>query len=72
MKEIRWFTNSPNAGDPDCFCSWCGLVITECAVRLLSVDETREARFHVEICIGEALPQLKESVWASFVGDEQE
>jgi len=49
MKTIRWFSDSPDIGDPDCLCSLCGQVITEDdgpAIRVTSAIDDREARFH--------------------------
>jgi len=46
---LRWFTDSPDAGDPLCICSYCEEVITEedaPAIRLFANRE--EARFHTE------------------------
>jgi len=28
-EELAWFETSPNAGDPDCICSYCSFVIPE-------------------------------------------
>jgi hypothetical protein len=45
---IRWFSDSPDAGDPGCICSLCGKAIPEdeCAVRATRQQENLEARFH--------------------------
>jgi hypothetical protein len=54
---IRWFSDSPDAGDPSCLCSWCGCVIAEKdapAIRLFDTDTNREARFH-RACAGPAI-----------------
>ena len=29
FSELKWFTDSPDAGDPDCICSLCDKVIPE-------------------------------------------
>lgn len=50
VAAIGWFYDSPDAGDPACVCSFCGLVITvEDAppVRMWDPDERMEARFHM-------------------------
>jgi len=53
--ELAWFETSPDAGDPDCICSYCGFVIPEGEVPIrLSHDchqedcaqKNREARLH--------------------------
>lgn len=49
QKQITWFANSPDCGDPACLCSWCGKGIGEHdapAIRLFDRDTNREARFH--------------------------
>lgn len=47
--DIKWFRDSPDAGDPNCICSLCGEVIDGVAVRF-SDDLGREARFHL-LCV---------------------
>ena len=49
----RVFTNSPDAGDPDCLCSRCGLVIEDCCgpVRAWPEDGSKEYRYHAH-CLG--------------------
>ena len=53
--DLAWFETSPDAGDPDCICSYCGFVITKDEVPIrLSHDchqedcalKKREARLH--------------------------
>lgn len=47
MPEIRWFDDSPDAGDPACICSWCGEQITEVQAPAIRVTTNNlEARFH--------------------------
>lgn len=50
QEGLRWFENSPSAGDPACLCSHCGQVIgnEEIPIRLWrEVDENvLEARLH--------------------------
>lgn len=51
--DVR-FLDSPDAGDPDCFCSRCGEVIEErCAppIRALPAGGRYEYRFHPH-CLG--------------------
>ena len=46
---IRWFKDSPDAGHPDCLCSWCGKVIPAAdapVIRMFNDDTDEEARFH--------------------------
>lgn len=46
---IRWFNDSPDAGDPRCLCSWCGLPIAAGdapIIRVFDSDADKEARFH--------------------------
>lgn len=49
--QLVWYTDSPDAGDLACLCSWCGLGITAdvSAVRLWW--DGRELRFH-DACFG--------------------
>ena len=54
---ITWFTDSPDAGDPRCICSWCDHLIEEkdaTAVRIFDSTNNTEARFH-RGCYGAAL-----------------
>lgn len=49
LKQITWFANSPQAGDPTCICSWCYQPIGEHdapIIRLFDSDAGTEARFH--------------------------
>jgi hypothetical protein len=49
QKQITWFANSPDAGDPTCICSWCsGAIGVSDApiIRLFDSDANTEARFH--------------------------
>lgn len=48
--HLAWFETSPNAGDPDCICSYCGFVIPEDDVptRLFSQSGKLEVRLHSE------------------------
>ncbi len=51
VAAIGWFYDSPDAGDPACVCSFCGLLIKEedaPAIRMWDPDERMEARFHIE------------------------
>ena len=49
---IQWFTDSPDAGDPRCVCSWCAMQIfgwQTPAIRICPVNGEHageEARFH--------------------------
>lgn len=66
-RQIRWFTESPDEGDPSCACSWCGERIEERpegedepddpdahgGIRLWD-SQNREARFH-DRCFNEVL-----------------
>jgi hypothetical protein len=48
-QTIRWFADSPDAGEPNCLCSLCGKLIEEddSPIRCVVVyPEDREARFH--------------------------
>lgn len=48
-KQITWFANSPDTGDPTCICSWCYQPIGEHEapiIRLFNSDANTEARFH--------------------------
>ena len=63
--ELKWFTDSPDEGDPACLCSRCGLRIegdregedeweeADTAIRMWDAHN-REMRFHVK-CFTEAL-----------------
>jgi len=44
--ELAYFNNSPDAGTPDCVCSYCGFVIgeNEVPLRILSESGNTEAR----------------------------
>jgi hypothetical protein len=56
-ERIKWFDSSPDQGDPDCLCSWCGLVISADELppfRMFRRDQ--EARFHNQ-CLMEAIEQ---------------
>jgi hypothetical protein len=55
ITALRWFTDSPDAGDPACLCSWCSAPIGEAQVpirlyRELTPTDVREARFHDACC----------------------
>lgn len=55
-KQITWFANSPDTGDPTCICSWCHLPIglSEAPIiRLFDSDANTEARFHRR-CLSES------------------
>ena len=62
MTHIRWFTDSPDAGDPACLCSRCGDPIPEHDVPLRAWKEqlgrTLEARF-CEECSHHVLQELE-------------
>lgn len=56
MREILWFSGSPDAGDPSCICSWCEQQIGEedvPVIRLFDPATGKEARFHLR-CAGES------------------
>jgi|SRR5215471_1117179 len=63
MTTITWFTDSPDAGDPACICSWCGLPIgSDEAPPIRMFNSTVppagvEARFH-RFCHHLAVTQL--------------
>jgi len=46
---IKWYPDSPDAGDPACLCSLCGMPIGEEEVPIRSPDRSGnlEARFHL-------------------------
>lgn len=48
--QLAWFDTSPDAGDPDCICSYCGFVITEddVPIRFFRESNNTEARLHIE------------------------
>lgn len=49
LPVIQWFSDSPDAGDPACICSWCGQVIEDddnIPFRLFREENNTEARFH--------------------------
>jgi hypothetical protein len=71
VNSIMWFSNSPDAGHPDCLCSWCGKPIPEGTVPLRVFDRTTEmeARFHNK-CIAEASPVL--GITFTYLGDDDE
>ena len=48
--HLAWFETSPDAGDPDCICSYCGFVIPEDDVpaRFLCEGGKLEIRLHWE------------------------
>ena len=51
--RIKWFSVSPDAGDPSCLCSLCDELIGEDDVPIRAFDSERdlEARFHIK-CFG--------------------
>jgi len=56
VSEIRFFHDSPDAGDPACLCSWCGKAIAEAeapVMRVFNSADNTEARFH-RACFGSA------------------
>jgi hypothetical protein len=60
-RSIVWFSNSPDAGQADCICSWCGELITEKdapPLRVFNFDAGTEARFH-GACFTAAQPALQ-------------
>lgn len=50
FSQLEWFTDSPDAGDPDCICSLCGKIIAEeeVPVRIWnpSKNPVKEVRLH--------------------------
>ena len=48
--ELAWFEDSPDAGDPDCICSYCSFVIPEDDVpaRFFSESGKCEIRLHTK------------------------
>ena len=47
--RLTWFKDSPSAGDPTCFCSWCGKVIAEgeVPIRAFRKADNTELRLHI-------------------------
>jgi ribosome modulation factor len=50
---LKWFKDSPDTGDPDCICSYCGKVIAEEEMPLRCFRNTEdgrgeELRFHMD------------------------
>lgn len=52
FSKLKWFTDSPDAGYPDCICSLCGKVIPEDEVPVRmwnqSSEPVKEIRLHWE------------------------
>lgn len=48
LEELAWFETSPEGGDPDCICSYCGFVIMEWPIRIFRKCDKTEARLHIE------------------------
>jgi hypothetical protein len=50
LDQLAWFKTSPDAGDPDCICSYCGFVIPEddWPIRIFRECDNTEARLHLE------------------------
>lgn len=49
FSKLKWFTDSPFAGDPDCICSLCGKIISEDDVPIRMWNEKKpikEIRLH--------------------------
>lgn len=50
FSKLKWFTDSPYAGDPDCLCSLCDKIISEDEVPIRMWDPSeipvREIRLH--------------------------
>lgn len=49
FSKLKWFDDSPFAGDPDCICSYCGEVISEgeCPIRIWNGKKPiKEIRLH--------------------------
>lgn len=49
FSKLKWFTDSPDTGYPDCICSLCGKVISEdeVPIRIWNDDKPmREIRLH--------------------------
>ncbi len=70
MFEIRptdeFFADSPDAGDPACRCSRCGLVIAVTAVRMWDEEHGMpkgEYRYHPE-CLGLLVDQAPQGKYA--------
>jgi len=58
LDRLRWFTDSPDAGDPRCLCSLCLEPIPEREspiMRIWTIDGSKEARLH-QSCTAELLP----------------
>jgi len=50
-RTITWFVQSPDAGAPDCLCSYCGSVISDedvPPIRMWNEKADLEARFHID------------------------
>lgn len=54
LTALLWFTDSPDAGDPGCLCSWCGKVIERGVpirmYREITPRDVLEARLHDACC----------------------
>lgn len=48
FSQLKWFNDSPDAGDPECLCSLCGKLIQEDDVPIRAWPESgkREIRLH--------------------------
>jgi hypothetical protein len=56
---LRWFVDSPDAGDPGCICSFCFQVIQadEVPLRIFSGSGNSEARLH-QACAKQCVQEL--------------
>lgn len=48
--RIKWFKNSPSAGDPDCVCSLCGELIPEEDVPIRLWTEHHKPMLEARFC----------------------
>ncbi len=64
MRETDvWFQDSPDEGDPACFCSRCHFPIRSKAIRVFDRFNNLERRYHVECLHGVKV--------ADLVGEEE-
>jgi hypothetical protein len=50
-RTLTWWVDSPDAGHPECLCSWCANVISDedvPPIRLFDDESGMEARFHID------------------------
>ena len=57
--QLTWFTDSPDAGDPACLCSFCDQVIKLGEMPLRIFDDGRELRLHMLTCARQVIQELQ-------------